>query len=70
MVVWVYGRWWFVASAERWRNKRGRAAQYAMDGRTDAGRSLRVLVTWAMRQVGCCVGDRVGSRRQVTSCHG
>jgi hypothetical protein len=29
------------------RNKRGRAAQYVMDGRTDAGRSLRVLVTWA-----------------------
>ena len=29
------------------RNKRGRAAQYVMDGRTDSGRSLRVLVTWA-----------------------
>jgi uncharacterized DUF497 family protein len=29
------------------RNKRGRAAQYVMDGCTDAGRSLRVLVTWA-----------------------
>lgn len=29
------------------RNKRRRAAQYAMDGRTDAGRSLRILVLWA-----------------------
>lgn len=29
------------------RNKGGRAALYAMDGRTDAGRALRVLVTWA-----------------------
>jgi hypothetical protein len=29
------------------RNKGGRSAQYVMDGRTDAGRSLRVLVTWA-----------------------
>lgn len=29
------------------RNKGGRAALYAMDGRTSSGRSLRVLVTWA-----------------------
>lgn len=29
------------------RNKGGRAAQYVMDGRTDAGRPLRVLVLWA-----------------------
>lgn len=36
------------ANEPTWRrNKRGRAAQYAMDGRTDAGRSLRLLVTWA-----------------------
>jgi hypothetical protein len=36
------------ANEPTWRrNKRGRAAQYAMDGRTDAGRPLRVLVTWA-----------------------
>jgi hypothetical protein len=51
------------------RNKRGRAAQYVMDGRTDAGRSLRVLVTWADEAETCapcrhCLGP-IG---QVMSC--
>lgn len=29
------------------RNKGARTAQYVMDGRTDGGRALRVLLTWA-----------------------
>ena len=43
------------------RNKGGRAAQYVMDGRTGAGRPLRVL--------GTARSHRVGSIGQVTPCH-
>lgn len=51
------------------RSKGGRAAQYVMDGRTDAGRTLRVLVLWADDAERVLRGHRVGSIGQVTPCH-
>lgn len=51
------------------RNKGGRAAQYVMDGRTDAGRTLRVLVLWADDAERVLCGHCVGSIGQVTPCH-